>query len=177
MELFSETTRLYAKNYSIIEAAKGEFQRDVAAFLNKVYEKMRSETTCKLSQLIGKQAGNRCWWIGAAQEENCPYLWLSGSAPEIVDPGEITLHVYAEKASPDQLRALKGVASNEEFRSICEVRKGEPGPFKLFSATIRYADKEPVQQVSSIVTKLLLALNEAYERASQAAPASKSKRK
>jgi hypothetical protein len=48
---------------------------------------------------------------------------------------------------------------------------------KLFSATIKYADKEPVQQVSSVVTKLLLALNEAYERASQAAPASKSKRK
>lgn len=177
MELFSETTRLYAKNYSIIEAAKGEFQKDVTAFLNKVYEKIGSETTCKLSQQIGKQAGNRCWWIGEPQEENCPYLWVSSSAPEIVDPGEITLHVYAEKASPNQLRALKGVASRGEFRSICEVTKGEPGPFKLFTVTVKYADKEPVHQVSSIVTKLLLALKEAYEHASQAAPASKSKRK
>jgi len=75
------------------------------------------------------------------------------------------------------LRALKGVASREEFRSICEVTKGEPGPYKLFGATIKYAGKEPVQQVAPIVTKLLLALNEAYERASDAGPASKSKQK
>jgi len=176
MELFSETTRLYAKNYSIIEAAKGEFQKDVDAFLDKVYEKMGSATSCRLSQQIAKQSGNRCWWIGERDEENCPYLWLSGSAPEIVDPGEITLHVYAEKASPPQLRALKGVASRQEFLSICEVEKGEPGPFKLFSATIRYADQEPVQQVSSIAAKLLLALNEAYGRSSRAAVASSRKR-
>src|SRR5208282_3569723 len=100
---------------------------------------------------------------------------LSASAPEIVDPGEITLYVEAPKASPAQLRALKTIASKEEFRSFCEVMKGEPGPYKLFNATIKYADKEPVQQVSSVAAKLLLALNEAYEHASDAGPASKSK--
>jgi hypothetical protein len=175
MELFSETTRLYAKNYSIIEAVKGEFERDVAAFLDKVYKTMRSETTSRLSEEA--RGLTRSWWIGEPEEENCPYLWLSGSAPEIVDPGEITLRVFAEEASPAQLRALQDVANREEFRSFCEVAKGEAGPWNLFSATIKYTDKEPVQQVSSIAAKLLLALNEAYQRASDVGPASNSKRK
>jgi hypothetical protein len=178
MELFSETTRLYAKNYSIVEAAKSEFQKDVAAFLDKVYETMKSETTCRLSQEVGRERANRSWWIGEPEEENCPYLWLDASAAEIVDPGEITLQVCATEGTPPaQLRALKGVASREEFRSICEVAKGEPGPYKLFSATVKYTDKEPVQQVAPIATKLLLALNEAYERSSNVGPASKSKQK
>ena len=125
MELFSETTRLYAKNYSIVEAAKGEFQKDVAAFLNNVYEMMKSET-CKLRQEV--KAGYCSWWIGEPEEENCPYLWLSCSAPEIVDPGEITLHVAAKKLHPTNYAPLKALRVETSSVQSARSRRVNPAP-------------------------------------------------
>ena len=55
---FSETSRLYAQNYSVIEAVKAEFQRDVAAFLDKIYETESKAskflTDVSLKESIGK---------------------------------------------------------------------------------------------------------------------------
>jgi hypothetical protein len=171
---FSETSRLYAQNYSVIEAVKGEFQKDVDAFLDAVYEKIQSATSGKSRQDIAK-ARNRSWWIGGPNKDNYPFLWLSGSEPGIVHPGEVVLQACASNASADQLRALKNVASRQEFSPICEAAKGEPGPYSLFTATIKYGDEDPVRHVSRVAASLLVALNDAYERASH--PASASRRK
>ena len=175
--MFSETSRLYAQNYKLLEAVKGEFEKDVDALLASVYGKIESATAGRSRQSIVK-ARNRYWWIGGEDMEDCPYLWLSGSEPEIVVPGEIALQVCAPDGSTGQLRALRNLASKEEFSSISEPAKGDPGPFSLFTATIKYGDDvDPVQRVSSIAAKLLLAMNDAYQHSSRAASGSSGKQK
>jgi hypothetical protein len=173
---FSETSRLYAQNYSLIEAVEAEFLRDVGAFLDSVYEKIQSATGGKAQQESGHR-GNRCWWIGKPDEEDCAYLWVAGSDPNIVHPGQIELQVCAEKASQEQLVALRGVAAKPEFSTVCTVSKGKPGPFAIFTATIKYAEADPVEQVSSFVAELLPALNDAYERARASARPSAARQK
>jgi hypothetical protein len=173
---FSETSRLYAQNYSVIEAVKAEFQKDVDTFLDSVYEEIQTATAGKSRQEIAK-ARNRSWWIEGRDKDSYPYLWVWGSAPGIVYPGEVELQACAPNASPGQLRALKDVASRQEFSRICEGGTGKPGPYSLFTATIKYGDEDPVQHVSRVAASLILALNDAYERASHAAPASGGKQK
>ena len=174
---FSETSRLYAQNYSLIEAVEAEFLRDVGSFLDSVYEKIQLATGGKAQQELGRKGGGRAWWIGKPDEEDCAYLWVSGSDPNIVHPGQIELQVCAPKASPEQLVALRGVAAKPEFPKVFTVSKGKPGPFSIFEATIKYDEADPVEQVSSFVADLLPALNDAYERARRSARPSAARQK
>lgn len=159
---FSEASRLFAQNYSVIEAVKGEFQREVDSFLSSVHQEIQSTTGDNSREKI--TPGYRYWWIGGQDRDKHPQLWVSSSAPEIVHPGKIEFTAVAPSASADQLRALGAVARNPEFSPLCRAGKG--GPWSLFTASVSYEDEHPVQRVSRIAAKLLLALNDAYERAS-----------
>ena len=94
---FSETARLYAQNYSIVEAVKAEFQRDVDAFLDAIYQQIQSATSGRSRQKTTTTC--RYWWIGGPDKDRYPQLWLINRyAPEIVDPGELELTAIAPTA-------------------------------------------------------------------------------
>lgn len=171
-ELFSESSRLYAKNYSVIEAVRAEFQREVDVFLDRVYEKIQSATAGRAVQ--EKSPTNRYWLIGGPQKDSCSQLMVSvsgASASRIVEPGEVEFLATAPTASPDELRALASVASSPSFSTFCKAGKG--GRWSLFTGIIKFAGEDPVELVSSIAASLLLALNDAYGRASRATPVSR----
>jgi hypothetical protein len=161
-ESFNETSRLYAQNFSVIEAVKNEFQRDVNAFLDSVYEEMQAATSGRVREKR-TQGAYRYWWIGEGERDLYPQLWVDGSAVTIVDPGEVRLTAIAPKATPDQLRAFASVATKPEFSSVC----GAGGTWSIFTTNIRYEDENPVHRVSRIAAGLVLALNEIYEKTSR----------
>lgn len=125
-ESFNEISRLYARNYSVLEAVKREFLREVDAFLQDVYQEVRSATSDRAQQRI-TQVGWRYWWIGDKDKDRYPQLSVSGLAPEIVHPGEVKLFATAPRASVDQRRALAAIAS----------RPNPPTSTQLATAQIR----------------------------------------
>jgi hypothetical protein len=160
-ESFNETSRLYAKNFSVIEAVKSEFQREVDAFLDGVFQEMRTITSGRLREK--RTAGSyRYWWIGEGEKDPWPYpyLWLDSSAVEIVEPGEVRLTAAAPKASPDQRHALASVAKRPEFTPFCTAGR----PDSLFMVNIRYNDEHPVHHVARVAATFVLALSDVFEK-------------
>lgn len=156
---FSELSRLYAQNYSVVEVVKTQFQREVDAFLDEVQEAILTATSGTSHEKI--TSGYRYWWIGGSDKDLHPQLFIGTWLPEIVHPGEVILNAVAPNASADQLHALAAVAKRPEFTAIHRPWGG--GPWSLFKAVVAYEKENPVERVSRITTSLLLALNDVYE--------------
>jgi hypothetical protein len=107
-ESFSELSRLYAQNYSVIAFVKTQFQRDVDAFLDEVQKGILVATSGTSRERV-TSSSLRYWWIGGSDKDRHPQLFIRTGLPEIVHPGEVILNAIAPSASADQLHALAAV--------------------------------------------------------------------
>jgi hypothetical protein len=167
-ELFSETSRLYAKNYQTIEFVENTLRREVDTFLDTVRDKIHSATRGKTREQRAESTGYRYWWIGGPNYENHACLWLISPRHEVVPPGKLTFQACAPRGSARQWAALRELANRPEFVEVCEADKGKLSSYSLFTATVKYGTRNAAQRVAEITVKLLRAMSDTYEHASRA---------
>jgi len=159
---FGETAKLYATYHSVIESVRGDFERDVNAFLDVVREEISSRTDAALREKVTK--GFRYWWIGDDKnKDKYPQLWLESYKAQIVSPGTLKLTAIAPMAREEDLGAFREVSMRPGISASCGKLGG--GRYSLFTVTIPYGSLDnPVQRVAEVVSPILLALHEVHER-------------
>jgi hypothetical protein len=157
---FTEAAQLYARYSAVVDAMEKAFHESVNQFLDFSRDQIRQQVQpAKLQESRSDAARN--WWLADNDEDMDAYPrgYVDPRSPRIVDPGELSLFVFAPRASEEQRRRFANIANQSRFRSFC--KRGSGGPYFLFTAVIKYPEQEnPADRVASIIADILVALNE-----------------
>ena len=118
---FTPISKLWAKNESLIDVVKSQFQEDMRTWFSEL-KKLVGDRLGDLELHEDIKPGSLYWWVGhPGGHKQSASLWIRLFSTELITTEKLVFEVYCSELDEDIQDAIRSFANIGEMQSFCFV--------------------------------------------------------